>query len=109
MELHGIERHIGFASAISHEVCKLITNTLITGWFTESHRDCENKIECISCELIVLWHQLASSLVEYISLPNLAHPPDVSKISEILQRHIQHVVYFNNCHKHNQAFFLFND
>lgn len=78
MELHGIERHTGFASAINHEVCKLITNTLITGWFTESHRDCDNKMECISCELIVLWHQLASSLVEYISLPNLAHPPDVS-------------------------------
>lgn len=79
MELHGIERHTGFASAINHEVCKLITNSLITGWFTELHRDCDNKLECISCELIVLWHQLASSLVEYISLPNLAHPPDVSK------------------------------
>lgn len=78
MELHNIERHTGFTNVINHEVCKLITNTLVTGWYTETHQDCENKMECISCELIVLWHQLASSLVEYISLPNLAHPPDVS-------------------------------
>ncbi|CAH1714206.1 unnamed protein product [Aphis gossypii] len=82
MELHGIERHTGFASAMNHEVCKLITNSLVTGWFTESHKDCESKMECISCELIVLWHQLASSLVEYISLPNLAHPPDDPIIEE---------------------------
>lgn len=88
MELHGVERHTGFSSTINHEVCKLITNSLVTGWFTESHRDCENKMECMSCELIVLWHQLASSLVEYISLPNLAHPPDVSSKC-IFVKHIQ--------------------
>ncbi|VVC24664.1 Hypothetical protein CINCED_3A004663 [Cinara cedri] len=82
IELHGIEKHTGFGSTINHDVCKLITNTLVSGWFTKSHTDCDNKIECISYELMVLWHQLANSLVEYISLPNLAHPPDDPIIDE---------------------------
>lgn len=82
--MHGIEKHTGFSNTINHDVCKLITNILVTGWFTKSHTDCENKIECISCELMVLWHQIANSLVEYISLPNLAHPPDVSEEYNII-------------------------
>lgn len=58
-----------------------------------SHADCENKLECISCELMVLWHQLANSLVEYISLPNLAHPPDVSK--KYIYRIYRHITYIH--------------
>lgn len=76
MERHEIEKHTGIHTVIAQDVSRLLHSVLCAPWMTTHTCTGSGKTECIHCELIVVWHQLAHQLVLYIAQENLAHPPD---------------------------------
>ncbi|XP_073986418.1 UNC-79 domain-containing protein isoform X3 [Rhodnius prolixus] len=76
LERHEIERHTGIHTVIAQDVCRLLQSMMCASWLTPHNCEGQMKNDCTQCELVVVWHQLAHQLIEYIAQENLAHPPD---------------------------------
>lgn len=77
MELHNVERFIGLHSVMAQDIVRLLHKTISASWFM--NHLCTTKHECTLCDVCVVWHQLATILIEYVCPEDLAYPPDVSK------------------------------
>lgn len=82
MELHHVESFIGIHSVMAQDITKLLHKTLSASWFM--NHVCSSKQDCTLCEACVIWHQLATMLVEYVCPEDLAYPPDVIILHEYI-------------------------
>lgn len=84
MELQDVEQHQGINTSVCENVCRLLkcmvtaTSGIKVG--TGTHI-CSEKMECLICEASVMWHQLATKIVQFMAPQKPVRPPDVSKTS----------------------------
>ncbi|XP_066903218.1 protein unc-79 homolog isoform X4 [Halyomorpha halys] len=89
LERHEIEKHTGIHTVIAQDVCRLLQSMMCASWLIPHSCEGQTKNDCIQCELVIVWHQLAHQLIEYIAQENLAHPPD-PPLEEIVQEESGH-------------------
>lgn len=81
MELQDVDAHQGINTSVCENVCRLlkcmVTATAGTKIGSGNHV-CSEKMECLICEASVMWHQLATKIVQFMAPRNPVRPPDVS-------------------------------
>lgn len=81
MELQDVEQHQGISTSVCENVCRLLKCmvTATAGIKTKgpgSHA-CSEKSDCLICEASVMWHQLATKIVQFMAPAKPVRPPDV--------------------------------
>lgn len=83
MELQDVEQHQGINTSVCENVCRLlkcmVTATAGSKTTGPTGHVCSEKLECLICEASVMWHQLATKIVQFMAPQKPMRPPDVSK------------------------------
>lgn len=81
MELQDVEQHQGITTSVSENVFRLMKCmvTATAGVKSENHV-CSDKVECMICEAHVMWHQLATKIIQFLAPRKPVRPPDVSGV-----------------------------
>lgn len=90
MELQDVEQHQGINTSVCENVCRLlkcmVTATAGIKTMGPGSHVCSEKIECLICEASVMWHQLATKIVQFMAPQKPVRPPDVSLMMRIRER-----------------------
>jgi hypothetical protein len=82
MELQDVEQHQGINTSVCENVCRLlkcmVTATAGIKTVSPGSHQCSEKMECLICEAFVMWHQLATKIVQFMAPQKPVRPPDVS-------------------------------
>ncbi|XP_070180605.1 protein unc-79 homolog isoform X2 [Littorina saxatilis] len=94
MELQESPRHLGIYNETSRQVMALLTHMIRKPW--DGQHSCENetkKVNCMFCQNIALWHQLASQLMEHVCPRDPLKLPakDLPRADEVKQQY-QHTI-----------------
>ena len=67
MDLQESPQHLGIYNETSREVMSLLTGMLHKHWDGQHTCDSDTKrVNCMFCQNIALWHQLAAQLMEHV-------------------------------------------
>lgn len=86
MELQETPRHLGIYNETTRLVMSLLREMMCKKW--DGQHSCDNetkRINCMYCQNIALWHQLASQLMEHVCPrdPLKLPPKDLPKAEEV--------------------------
>ncbi|XP_017060784.1 protein unc-79 homolog isoform X2 [Drosophila ficusphila] len=85
MELQDVEQHMGIHTSVCENVSRLIKCMVTAARVGLSSHVCALKVaECAYCEASIMWHQLATKLVQFMAPLNPVRPPDVP-IEDIIE------------------------
>ncbi|XP_014089555.2 protein unc-79 homolog isoform X6 [Bactrocera oleae] len=85
MELQDIEQHMGIHTSVCENVSRLIKCMVTAARVGLSSHVCSLKVaECAYCEASIMWHQLATKLVQFMAPLNPVRPPDIP-IEDIIE------------------------
>ncbi|XP_067614407.1 protein unc-79 homolog isoform X4 [Eurosta solidaginis] len=89
MELQDVEQHMGIHTSVCENVSRLIKCMVTAARVGLSSHVCSLKVttevaECAYCEASIMWHQLATKLVQFMAPLNPIRPPDVP-IEDIIE------------------------
>ena len=92
MELQESPKHLGIYNETSREVMLLLTGMLRKEW--DGFHSCvteQLRVNCVFCQNIALWHQLASQLMEHICPRDPLKLPskDLPKVDDIKHQTIR--------------------
>ncbi|BFZ12415.1 hypothetical protein BsWGS_15454 [Bradybaena similaris] len=86
MDLQESPKHLGIYNETSREVMSLLTGMLQKTWDGQHTCDTETKrVNCVFCQNISLWHQLAAQLMEHVCPRDPLKIPskDLPKLDEV--------------------------
>ncbi|XP_018791116.1 PREDICTED: protein unc-79 homolog isoform X7 [Bactrocera latifrons] len=85
MELQDVEQHMGIHTSVCENVSRLIKCMVTAARVGLSSHVCSLKVaECAYCEASIMWHQLATKLVQFMAPLNPVRPPDIP-IEDIIE------------------------
>ncbi|XP_039969073.1 protein unc-79 homolog isoform X9 [Bactrocera tryoni] len=85
MELQDVEQHMGIHTSVCENVARLIKCMVTAARVGLSSHVCSLKVaECAYCEASIMWHQLATKLVQFMAPLNPVRPPDIP-IEDIIE------------------------
>nr|XP_016995388.2 protein unc-79 homolog [Drosophila takahashii] len=85
MELQDVEQHMGIHTSVCENVSRLIKCMVTAARVGLSSHVCALKVaECAYCEASIMWHQLATKLVQFMAPLNPVRPPDIP-IEDIIE------------------------
>ncbi|XP_055321973.1 protein unc-79 homolog isoform X3 [Sitodiplosis mosellana] len=88
IELQDVEQHMGIATAVCENVCRLLKCMVTAARVGVGSHVCAMKVkqvsECAYCEASVMWHQLSVKLVQFICPENPVRSPD-PPIEEVIE------------------------
>jgi hypothetical protein len=91
MELQESPRHLGIYNETSRQVMTLLTHMIRKPWDGQHSCDSDTKrVNCMFCQNIALWHQMASQLMELVCPrdPLKLPPKDLPRADEIQRQTI---------------------
>lgn len=92
MELQDIEQHTGIHTQVCENVSRLLKCMVTAARVGVGSHVCAMKVkqvsECAYCEASVMWHQLSTKLVQFMSPENPVRPPDVNIFDNSCLQHI---------------------